>query len=183
MLLRDQKLGKYKIVSPLGSGGFGSVYLAVDTWIDKRVALKVPHRQNINFGELLREPRLLAALNHPNIIAITTAEKQENLFFIVMEYIQGETLENLITTKGMIPITHALDYAIQTCQAVQHAHTQGVLHRDLRPPNMLVSEEGVIKVADFGTSRFVELSTKGTTVIGSPPYLSLIHISEPTRPY
>lgn len=172
MLLRDQKLGKYKIVSPLGSGGFGSVYLAVDTWIDKRVALKVPHRQNINFGELLREPRLLAALNHPNIIAITTAEKQENLFFIVMEYVKGETLENLITAKGTIPINHALDYAIQTCQAVQHAHTQGVLHRDLRPPNMLVSEEGVIKVADFGTSRFVELSTKGTTVIGSPPYMA-----------
>ena len=172
MLLRDQKLGKYKIVSPLGSGGFGSVYLAVDTWIDKKVALKVPHRQNINFGELLREPRLLAALNHPNIIAITTAEKQENIFFIVMEYVQGETLENLIAAKGTVPINQALDYAIQTCRAIQHAHEQGVIHRDLRPPNMLVSNEGVVKVADFGTSRFMELSTKGTTVIGSPPYMA-----------
>ena len=83
MLFRGQNLGKYKILAPLGSGGFGVVYLARDTWIDKDVALKVPHKQNLNFSELLREPRLLAALNHPNIVSITTAEKQENIFFIV----------------------------------------------------------------------------------------------------
>ena len=70
MVFRGQMLGKYRIVEPLGSGGFGTVYLAEDTWIDKRVALKIPHRQNLDFGELLREPRLLASLNHPNIGAI-----------------------------------------------------------------------------------------------------------------
>ena len=69
MLFRGQILGKYKILSSLGSGGFGSVYLAEDTWIDKKVAIKVPHRQNLDFGELLREPRLLASLNHPNIVS------------------------------------------------------------------------------------------------------------------
>ena len=96
VLFRGQTLGKYKIIAPLGSGGFGTVYLAQDTWIDKKVAIKVPHRQGLDFGELLREPRLLASVSHPNIVAITTAEKQDNVFFIVMEYVQGETLENMI---------------------------------------------------------------------------------------
>src|SRR5690606_26183924 len=86
MLLRGQTLGKYRIVSPLGSGGFGTVYLAEDTWIDKKVAIKVPHKQTLDFGELLKEPRLLAALGHPNIVSVITAEKQDNVFFIVMEY-------------------------------------------------------------------------------------------------
>ncbi len=77
MFFRGQTIGKYRIVSPLGSGGFGTVYLAEDTWIDKKVALKVPHRQNLDFGELLREPRLLASLSHPNIVTVLTAEKQD----------------------------------------------------------------------------------------------------------
>ena len=119
MLVRGQTLGKYKIVAPLGSGGFGAVYLARDTWIDKDVAIKVPHRQNINFSELLREPRLLAALDHPNIVSITTAEKQESVFFIVMEYVQGETLEDLIASGGALDVPRALDYSSQACQAIQ----------------------------------------------------------------
>ncbi len=172
MLFRGQILGKYKILSSLGSGGFGSVYLAEDTWIDKKVAIKVPHRQNLDFGELLREPRLLASLNHPNIVSITTAEKQDNVFFIVMEYVPGETLENLIATSGALDLARALDYTCQICNAVDHAHRQGVIHRDLRPPNVLVTESGLLKVADFGTSRFLEIAAHGTTVIGSPPYMA-----------
>src|SRR5499427_10552832 len=96
VIFRGQTLGKYRIIEPLGSGGFGTVYLAEDTWIDKRVAIKVPHRQALDFGELLREPRLLASVSHPNIVAITTAEKQDSVFFIVMEYGPGETLESII---------------------------------------------------------------------------------------
>ena len=171
MLYSGQTLGKYKIVAPLGSGGFAVVYLARDTWIDKDVAIKVPHRQNINFAELLREPRLLAALDHPNIVSITTAEKQENVFFIVMEYVQGDTLEDLIG-GGAMDVRRALDFTRQACEAVRHAHGQGVIHRDLRPPNMLVSRAGVLKVADFGTSRFLEIAARGTTVIGSPAYMA-----------
>ncbi|MGE3844091.1 MAG: serine/threonine-protein kinase [Vicinamibacterales bacterium] len=172
MLFKGQTLGKYRIVSQLGSGGFGTVYLAEDTWIDKRVAIKVPHRQQLDFGELLREPRLLASVNHPNIVSITTAEKQDNLFFIVMEYVPGETLEHIIAADGALDLPRALDYATQICNGVQHAHEQGVLHRDLRPANVLVSESGVVKVADFGTSRFLEIAAHGTTVIGSPPYMA-----------
>ena len=172
MLFQGQILGKYKILSPLGSGGFGTVYLARDTWIDKQVAIKVPHRQNLDFGDLLREPRLLASVSHPNIVAITTAEKQDGVFFIVMEYVPGETLETIVLREGALDLARALDYACQICNAVDHAHRQGVLHRDLRPANVLVSDTGVAKVADFGTSRFLEIAAHGTTVIGSPPYMA-----------
>ena len=172
MLFKGQNLGKYKIVSPLGSGGFGTVYLAQDTWIDKRVAIKVPHRQNLDFGELLHEPRLLASVSHPNIVSIITAEKEENVFFIVMEYVPGETLENLIAGEGALELNRALDFTCQVCNAVDHAHRQGVIHRDLRPANVLVTENDMLKVADFGTSRFLEIAAHGTTVIGSPPYMA-----------
>ena len=172
MLFRGQTLGKYKILAPLGSGGFGAVYLARDTWIDKDVAIKVPHRQNLNFGELLQEPRLLAALDHPNIVSITTAEKQDNIFFIVMEYVAGHTLEEVITNSAGLDAERTVHYAMQIGRAIEHAHAQGVIHRDLRPANMLVSDAGVLKVADFGTSRFLEIAAHGTTVIGSPPYMA-----------
>jgi serine/threonine protein kinase len=172
VLFRGQTLGKYKIIAPLGSGGFGTVYLAQDTWIDKKVAIKVPHRQGLDFGELLREPRLLASVSHPNIVAITTAEKQDNVFFIVMEYVQGETLENIIALKGGLDLNRALDFSCQICNAVDHAHRQGVIHRDLRPANVLVTDNDMLKVADFGTSRFLEIAAHGTTVIGSPPYMA-----------
>jgi serine/threonine-protein kinase len=172
MVFRGQTLGKYRIVQPLGSGGFGTVYLAEDTWIDKQVALKVPHRQNLDFGELLREPRLLASLNHPNIVAVITAEKQDNVFFIVMEYVPGETLEAIIAERGALDLAEALDYTCQIANAVDHAHRQGVIHRDLRPANVFVTSKGLLKVGDFGTSRFLEIAAHGTTVIGSPPYMA-----------
>jgi serine/threonine-protein kinase len=172
MFFRGQIIGKYKILKTIGSGGFGTVYLAEDTWIDKKVALKVPHKQGVDFGELLREPRLLASLGHPNIVGILTAEKQENVFFIVMEFVPGETLESIIARTGALDLGLALDYTCQICNAVDHAHRQNVLHRDLRPSNVLVTDGGLVKVADFGTSRFLEIAAHGTTVIGSPPYMA-----------
>jgi len=171
VFFRGQIIGKYKILSTIGSGGFGTVYLAEDTWINKKVALKVPHKQGLDFGELLREPRLLASLNHPNIVTILTAEKQENVFFIVMEFVPGETLESIIARDGALDVAVALDYTCQVCNAVEYAHKQGVLHRDLRPSNVIVTGNGMAKVADFGTSRFLEIAAHGTTVIGSPPYM------------
>jgi serine/threonine-protein kinase len=172
MFFRGQTLGKYRIVSALGSGGFGTVYLAEDTWIDKKVAIKVPHKQHLDFREMIKEPRLLAAMNHPNIVALLTAEKEGDTFFIVMEYIAGETLEQRIARDGALDLSQALDFTCQMCNAVDHAHASGILHRDLRPGNMLISESGMLKVSDFGTSRFLEIAAHGTTVIGSPPYMA-----------
>ena len=172
MFFLGQIVGKYKILSSIGSGGFGTVYLAQDTWIDKKVALKVPHRQTLDFGELLREPRLLATLDHPNIVTILTAERQSNVFFIVMEFVPGETLVAIITRDGALDLARALDFTCQVSNAVDHAHRHNVLHRDLRPSNVLVTDNGLLKVADFGTSRFLEIAAHGTTVIGSPPYMA-----------
>lgn len=172
MFLKGQSIGKYRILSPLGSGGFGSVYLAEDTWISKKVALKVPHRQHLDFGDLLKEPRLLASMSHPNIVTVLTAERLDGVFFIVMEYVPGETLERMIGREGALDVARALDFTCQICNAVDHAHRAGILHRDLRPGNMLVSEGGILKVTDFGTSRFLEIAAHGTTVVGSPPYMA-----------
>ena len=172
MFFRGQTIGKYRVVSVLGSGGFGSVYLAEDTWIDKKVAIKVPHKQGLDFSELLKEPRLLASMSHPNIVTVITAEKQDDVFFIVMEYVEGETLEHRIAREGALDLGVALDYTCQICNAVDHAHAAGILHRDLRPGNILLSGTGVLKVTDFGTSRFLEAAAHGTTVIGSPPYMA-----------
>ena len=172
MFLKGQTVGKFRILSPLGSGGFGSVFLAEDTWIHKKVAIKVPHKQHLDFAEMLKEPRLLASMNHPNIVTVLTAEKQGGVFFIVMEYVPGETLEQIILRDGALDISRALDLTCQICNAVDHAHKVGVLHRDLRPGNMLVSKSGMLKVTDFGTSRFLEIAAHGTTVIGSPPYMA-----------
>ena len=89
-----------------------------------------------------------------------------------MEYVPGETLENIIAAQGALDVNRALDFTCQICNAVDHAHRQGVIHRDLRPANVLVTENDMVKVADFGTSRFLEIAAHGTTVIGSPPYMA-----------
>ncbi len=171
MFLLGQQVGKYQILSNLGSGGFGTVFLARDSWIDKKVALKVPHRQGGDFDELLQEPRLLAALDHENIVGILTAERVDGVFFIVMEYVKGESLEAVLDRERSLDVPRAINYAVQILKGVDHAHSATILHRDLRPANVMVSDSGLVKVADFGTSRFLEKS-HATTVIGSPPYMA-----------
>jgi len=111
-------------------------------------------------------------MSHPNIVTMLTAEKLDDVFFIVMEYVPGETLEQVIIRQGALDLGTSLDYTCQMCNAVDHAHRAGVLHRDIRPGNMLLSETGLLKVTDFGTSRFLEIAAHGTTVIGSPPYMA-----------
>jgi serine/threonine protein kinase len=171
MFLLGQTVGKYQILSNLGSGGFGTVFLAKDLWIDKKVAIKVPHRQSADLEEQLHEPRLLGALDHENIVGILTAERVDGVFFIVMDYVKGESLEAALDREKSLDVPRAVNYAVQILRGVDHAHTAQILHRDLRPANVLVSESGIVKVTDFGISRFLEKS-HATTVIGSPPYMA-----------
>jgi serine/threonine protein kinase len=113
MFLQGQKVGKYEIIRSLGSGGFGSVFLAKDTWLDIKVALKVPHKQSVELYKLLKEPRLQAALNHPNIVRMISAEKEKNVFFMVMEYVKGRTLERILEKEKILDCEQAMDYVRQ----------------------------------------------------------------------
>jgi len=172
MFLQGQKVGKYEIIRSLGSGGFGSVLLAKDTWLDIKVAIKVPHKQSQELFKLLKEPRLQAALNHPNIVRMIAAEKEDKTFFMVMEYVRGKTLEKILVKEKILAFEQALDYIKQICAGVDHAHKNKIIHRDLRPSNIMVAEEGTVKITDFGTSAWLQNVPYASTRIGSPPYMA-----------
>ena len=160
VFFRGQLVGGTRSSRLSAAAASAPVFLAEDTWLDKKVALKVPHRQqNLDFTELLHEPRLLGSMSHPNIVTVLTAEKQEGVFFIVMEYVAGETLETIIMREGALELTRALDFSVQIANAVDHAHSNNVIHRELRPGNVLVSA-GLVQVADFGTSRVSNRRTR-----------------------
>ncbi|HRD01092.1 MAG TPA: serine/threonine-protein kinase [Candidatus Saccharicenans sp.] len=172
MFLQGQKVGKYEILRSLGSGGFGSVYLARDTWLDIKVAIKVPHKQSTELYKLLKEPRLQAALNHPNIVRVLAAEKEKDVFFMVMEYVKGQSLEKLLEKEKILDCDRAVDIIKQISYGVEHAHQNKIIHRDLRPSNILISGEGTIKITDFGTSAWLSSVQYASTRIGSPPYMA-----------
>ena len=176
VLSKDQTLGKYLILDRLGAGGFGSVYLAEDRLLHRKVALKIPHHQGDEQG-LLLEPRIMAALKHPNIVELITVEKKDDTFFMVLEYVDGESLDKLIRRERSLAPARALEIAMDVCSAIGFAHSHQVIHRDLRPANILLTREGIAKVTDFGTSRFLELQREGfaRTRIGSPPYMAPEH--------
>lgn len=177
MLSKDQTLGKYQILDRLGSGGFGAVYLALDTWVNRKVALKVPHQQQDEIVDLLKEPRIMAGLKHPNIVELITVERKNDIFFMVLEYVEGEGLDRLIRRERTLPPARALEIGLDVCCAIAFAHGHQILHRDLRPANILVNREGVAKVTDFGTSRVLEMQhvPYAPTRIGSPPYMAPEH--------
>ena len=176
VLSKDQTLGKYQIIDRLGAGGFGSVYLAQDRLLNRKVALKVPHHQADEQG-LLLEPRIMAALKHPNIVELITVEKKDDTFFMVLEYVDGESLDKLIRRERALSPSRALEIGMDVCSAIGFAHAHQVIHRDLRPANILINRDGVAKVTDFGTSRFLEMQRDGfaRTRIGSPPYMAPEH--------
>jgi serine/threonine-protein kinase len=176
VLSKDQTLGKYQILDRLGAGGFGTVYLAMDRLLNRKVALKIPHHQTDEAG-LLLEPRIMAALKHPNIVELITVEKKDDTFFMVLEYVDGDSLDKLIRRERTLAPARALEIAIDVCTAIGFSHTHQVIHRDLRPANILLTRDGVAKVTDFGTSRFLELQKEGfaRTRIGSPPYMAPEH--------
>ncbi len=172
MFLQGQKVGKYEIIRSLGSGGFGSVYLAKDTWLNIKVAIKVPHKQSTELYKLLKEPRLQAALNHPNIVRTLAAEKEKNVFFMVMEYIKGPTLEKILEKEKVLECDEALSTIKQVAYGIDHAHKNKIIHRDLRPSNIMITEDGTAKITDFGTSAWLNSVPYASTRIGSPPYMA-----------
>lgn len=175
VLLGGQVLGHYRVIKPLGAGGFGAVFLAEDTRLGKEVALKVPHKQGKEGEEMLKEPRLMAGLNHPNIIQLFAVDRSNDTFFMVMEYIAGGSLHDYITDKMTIPEDQAIDFAIQILRALDYAHDRHILHRDVRPSNVLVGADGHIKLTDFGTSRHLNTQSQAATRVGSPPYMAPEH--------
>lgn len=172
MFLQEQKVGKYQILRSLGSGGFGTVYLAKDMWLNIEVALKVPHKQSTELFKLLKEPRLQAALNHPNIVRMIAAEKEKKVFFMVMEYVEGNTLEKILEDKKVLDFEVATDYIVQIADGVGHAHANKIIHRDLRPSNIIITRKNTVKITDFGTSAWLNNVPYASTRIGSPPYMA-----------
>jgi eukaryotic-like serine/threonine-protein kinase len=155
-------LGPYEILAPLGEGGMGEVYQAKDTRLGRDVALKVlPHDRFADPQWKLRfiqESRAASALNHPNIITIHDIGTENDFDFIVMEYVRGKTIGELIPETGL-DLSEALGYAVQIADALAKAHSAGIVHRDLKPANLMVNEDGLVKVLDFGVAK---LTAKGS---------------------
>ncbi len=160
-------LGPYEILAPIGTGGMGEVYVAEDTKLSRKVALKVLPPEMAARPERLmrfeREAKAVAALNHPNIVTIYSVEEADGLHFLTMELVEGKTLSELIPKKGLA-LNKFLDIAIALADAVAAAHQKGITHRDLKPDNMMVSNEGRLKILDFGLAKFKqELAREGVS--------------------
>ena len=167
------QLGKYKILKELGSGGFGTVYLAEDTFLKSPRALKIPHLVGSQVEKLLQESVVQTKLlDHPNIVKLLTVDMIDQNIIMVMEYVKGTDLEKVLDDKEHLDIKLALKYFRQLLSALAFAHSQKVIHRDIRPSNILIDENDNIKVADFGTSRMLSEKQFATTKIGSPPYMA-----------
>ncbi len=167
------KIGKYRILKKLGSGGFGTVYLAEDTFLKSLRALKIPHGLNSQKDKLLRESIVQTKLlDHPYIVKLLTVDIIENNIIMVMEYIDGTDLEKIIDDKSKLKVSEAVRYFRQILSALAYAHDNKILHRDIRPSNILIDKKNNIKITDFGTSTFLEESQHATTKIGSPPYMA-----------
>ncbi|MBN1901080.1 serine/threonine protein kinase [Candidatus Sumerlaeota bacterium] len=161
----------------LGSGGMGSVFLAMDTKLQRMVAIKVllpKFSQNQQFRELfLKEAEIVAKFTHPNIVQIYSIHLIKNIYFIVMEYVEGITLRDKIRREGRITEDITLRIIDQVSLALAETHKRGIIHRDIKPQNILLTREGIPKVADFGLAVNIrETSMEGTTTAGTPTYMS-----------
>jgi serine/threonine protein kinase len=157
-LNRGAKLGPYEILDPLGAGGMGEVYKARDTRLDRIVAIKVLPAQFAAHPEarqrLEREARAVSALNHPHICTLYDIGQQDGLDYLVLEYLEGETLSSRLK-QGPLPVDTALRYAIEIAGALDRAHRQGIVHRDLKPGNIMLTKSGS-KLLDFGLAKVKE---------------------------
>ncbi len=172
-----QYLGKYEIIAEIGRGAMGAVYKARDPLIDRLVALKTitggPSAQTNLLDRFYQEARSAGALQHPNIVTIYELGHEKNTPFIAMEYLEGESLDRIIEQHPVLPLSVKLGYIVRVCDALAYAHQHNVVHRDVKPANIMVTKEGVVKVVDFGIARLTDMSmTQPNMMIGSRAYMS-----------
>ena len=169
------KFGYYEVISQIGAGGMGEVYLANDTRLARDVAIKVLPEAFAHDAQRLtrfqREAKMLASLNHPNIATIHGLEQSGGTSYLVMELVPGETLQERVKRDGAIPIDEALTIAKQIAEALEAAHEKGIIHRDLKPANVKVTPEGKVKVLDFGLAKAFE-GDSANEDMGNSPTLS-----------
>lgn len=170
--------GRYEVLETIGGGGMANVYKARDIILDRLVAVKVLQPQFSKDEQFIRrfrrEAQAATSLAHPNVVSIYDVGEDDNTYFIVMEYVEGKTLKELIKEKGPLPVEEALDYMEQMLGAIAHAHANHIIHRDIKPHNILIRHDGVVKVTDFGIARAISSATITHTnsIVGSVHYLS-----------
>lgn len=169
---------RYEIVETIGKGGMAIVYKAKCQILNRYVALKVlrpEYREDKDFISRFKvEAQSAGSLSHPNVVSIYDVVQNDDLDYIVMEYVEGVTLKQYIEAKGTIPWREAVDYAAQICAGLDHAHKKGIIHKDIKPHNVIITREGTLKITDFGIAKVMSSSTitTGNTTMGSVHYFS-----------
>src|ERR1700742_4042489 len=169
---------RYRLEARIGAGGMSTVYRALDETLQRQVAIKLMNREITSDSDQLerfrREARAVAQLSHPHIVGVIDAGEDEGRPYIVFEYVEGETLKDRIRRMGRLPITEAVAYAIEISRALGAAHARHIVHRDVKPQNVLLDPEGSAKVTDFGIARTLEEEglTADGRVLGTTDYVS-----------
>jgi len=177
-LVGMQLSGRYRLDAQIGAGGMSTVYRAFDINLERRVAIKLLHREMQEDSDQLerfrREARAVAQLSHPHVVGVIDTGEDDNRPYIVFEYVEGETLKDRIRRLGRLPVDESLAYAIEIARALGSAHAHAIVHRDVKPQNVLLDPEGSAKVTDFGIAR--SLRDDGLTadgrVLGTTDYVS-----------
>ena len=169
--------GRYRVLDRLGSGGMADVYCAEDLQLGRRVALKLLYRRFAEDAEFVerfrREASSAAGLQHPNVVGVYDRGEWDGTYYIAMEYLEGRTLKQLVREDGALPPDRAVDITIQVLRAARFAHKRGIIHRDIKPHNVIVDEEGRAKVTDFGIARAgASDMTETGSIMGTAQYLS-----------
>jgi eukaryotic-like serine/threonine-protein kinase len=170
--------GRYRLEARIGAGGMSTVYRALDVTLERQVAVKLMNREVASDSDQLerfrREARAVAQLSHPHIVGVIDAGEDDSRPYIVLEYVEGETLKDRIRRMGRLPIPEAVAYAIEIARALGAAHSRHIVHRDVKPQNVLIDEEGSAKVTDFGIARTLEEDglTADGRVLGTTDYVS-----------
>src|SRR5579871_2397111 len=170
--------GRYRLEARVGAGGMSTVYRAFDETLERQVAIKLMSREVASDSDQLerfrREARAVAQLSHPNIVGVIDAGEDDNRPYIVFEYVEGETLKDRIRRQGRLEIAESVAYSIEIARALGAAHARHIVHRDVKPQNVLIDEEGAAKVTDFGIARTLEEDglTADGRVIGTTDYVA-----------